>query len=145
MSYKILLLYPCLYYVKWFNIPKPNDPLMKQYFFELNAILDSEEEPVFFLSDLREGHITNAHLLIQLVKVLDHKNYGGGCSFGDSAMVQADVSMFNYMQQMSRGNNRQQANEVFASPQEAIAHVEQRFPDIRSSVDWDEVISGRIF
>jgi hypothetical protein len=145
MSYKILLLYPRLYYVKWFNIPKPNEPLMKQYFFELNAILDSEEEAVFFVSDLREGHITNAHLFIQLIKVLDHKNYGGGCSFGDTAMVQADVSMFNYMQKMSRGRASKQSNEMFASPEEAIIYIEKRFPDISSTVDWDEVISGRIF
>lgn len=145
MSYKILLLTPCLYYVKWFDIPKTNNPLMNQYFFELNAILDSEEKPVYFLSDLRDGHITNAHLLIQLAKVLDHKNYGGGCAFGDNAMVQGDVSMFQYMQKMSRGHNTKNSLELFASHEEAIAHLETFEPNITKGIDWDEIISGQIF
>jgi hypothetical protein len=145
MSYRILWLNPCLYYVKWFEIPKPNSQIMKSYFFELNAILDSEENPVYFLSDLRKGHITNVHLLLQLAKVLKHENYGGGAAFSDNLSASADMSMFRYIQNMSRSTNPKNSHELFSTAEEAIAFVESLDAGITNNIDWDEILSGAIF
>ena len=145
MSYRILMLNPCLYYIKWFEIPKPNSQMMKNHFFELNAILDSEEQPAYFISDLREGHITNVHLLLQLAKILDHKNYGGGCSFSSTPAASTDATMFQYIQNVSRGKNTANSNKLFATAEEAIAYVESLKKGITDNIDWDEIVTGAIF
>lgn len=141
MSYKILMLNPNLYYIKWFEIPKPNSTLMKNYFFELNAILDSEEHPVYFLSDLRDGHITNIHLLLQLARVLDHKNFGGCSYFSDKTAAARDVNMFRFVQ--SSGNSNKHI--LFSTPDEAITYLETMQDGITKQIDWDEVLNGAIF
>lgn len=145
MSYRILWLNPCLYYVKWLEIPKPNSPIMKNYFFELNAILDSEENSVYFLSDLRKGHITNVHLLLQLAKVLSHKNYAGGAAFSGNVSASTDMSMFRYIQDMSRNSNSKSSHELFPSAEEAIDYVESLDAGITKDIDWDEILSEAIF
>ena len=143
MSYRILWLNPRLYYVKWFEIPKPNSPIMKNYFYELNAILDSEEHSVYFLSDLRQGHITNVHLLLQLARVLSHKNYAGGVSFSDKMAASTDMSMFKYIQQMSRSTAS--SHELFITAEEAIAYLESLDAGITNNINWDEILSDAIF
>jgi len=145
MSYRILWLNPCLYYVKWFEIPKPNSQMMKNYFFELNAILDSEENPVYFLSDLRKGHITNVHLLLQLAKVLNHKNYGGGAAFSDKGSASTDMSMFQYIQKMSRSTTANTNHQLFVTAEEAIAYLESLEADITRDIHWEEILSDAIF
>lgn len=145
MSYKILRVNPCLYYIKWFEIPKPNNPVMDQYFFELTAILDSEENPVYILSDLRDGHITNIHFLLQLARVLTHKNYGGGATFDDNVNAQKDVYMFNMIQNMNRSKNPRDGVALFDNPEDALDHVELIQPTITQGVDWDEILRGAIF
>lgn len=145
MSYRILWLNPSLYYVKWFEIPKPNSQMMKNYFFELNAILDSEEQPVYFLSDLRKGHITNVHLLLQLAKVLSHKNYGGGVAFSDKSSASTDMSMFQYIQKMSRSTNASASHQLFVTAEEAIAYLESIETGITKDINWDEILSDAIF
>ena len=145
LSYKILWLNPCLYYIKWFEIPKPNSKIMKNYFFELNAILDSEEKLVYFLSDLRKGHITNVHLLLQLAKVLSHKNYGGGAAFSDNSSASSDMSMFRYIQNMSHSANPKHSHELFLTAEEAIAYIESLEAGITQNIDWDEILSDAIF
>jgi hypothetical protein len=145
MSYRILWLNPCLYYVKWFEIPKPNSQIIKNYFFELNAILDSEENPVYFLSDLRKGHITNVHLLLQLAKVLSHKNYGGGAAFSSNSLASSDMSMFRYIQDMSRNTNPKHNHELFSTSEEAIAYIESLESGITKDINWDDILSDAIF
>ncbi len=145
MSYKILLLKPTLYYVKWSQIPKANSPEMQRYFFEMNAILDSEAQPVYFLSDLRDGHITNAHLLLQLARVLDHKNYAGGASFSQNNNANRDLRILNYIKTANRNGNTKAPNKVFFTPQEALEYLEEMMPTITDGVDWDEILSGQIF
>jgi len=145
MSYKILLLKPKLYYIKWTEIPKPNSPLMERYLFEMNAILDSEEDPVYFLSDLREGHITNAHLLLQLARVLDHKNYAGGASFSQNDAAERDQRMLQYIQTANRNSKIKAPNKVFLTPHEALDYLDEVKPGLIEGVDWDEVLSGDIF
>lgn len=145
MPYKILLLKPQLYYVKWSEIPKPNSPQMERYFFEMNAILDSEEQTVYFLSDLRDGHITNAHLLLQLARVLDHKNYGGGASFSQNNAAERDLRMLSYIQTANMKAHVKAPNKLFLTPQEALDYLESVHPTITSDVDWDEILSGAIF
>jgi hypothetical protein len=145
MSYRILWLNSSLYYIKWFEIPKPNSQIMKNYFFELNAILDSEEDLVYFLSDLRMGHITNIHLLLQLAKVLSHKNYGGGASFSDNVSASSDMTMFQYIQKMSRSTSTDHKHELFVTSDEALDYLESLEVGITQNVDWDEVLSDAIF
>jgi len=142
MSYKTLLLNPCLYYVKWFEIPKPNSPLMDQYFSELNAILDSEDKPIFLISDLRDGHIANVHFLLQMARILTHRNYGGGCAFTENARAHNDVSMFNMIQ---RSSTPKDSTALFDNPEDAIAYLETLESHITEGIDWDEVLSGDIF
>lgn len=144
MSYKILMLNPCLYYIKWFEIPKPNSTLMKNYFFELNAILDSEEQQVYFLSDLREGHITNIHLLLQLARVLNHVNFGGCYYFSDKPSASRDITMFRYIQSTNGGDNGSK-HVLFPTPEEAIDRLEAKQTGITREIDWDVILSGAIF
>jgi len=139
------MLNPCLYYIKWFEIPKPNSTLMKNYFFELNAILDSEDQQVYFLSDLREGHITNVHLLLQLAKVLNHENFGGCCYFSDKTAASRDITMFRYIQSTSRSTGDSNKHALFSTAEEAINHVESLEQGITQQIDWDEILSGAIF
>lgn len=144
MPYKILMLNPRLYYIKWFEIPKPNSTLMKNYFFELNAILDSEEQPVYFLSDLRQGHITNIHLLLQLAKVLNHVNFGGCYYFSDKVAASRDIKMFRYIQSTNAGGNGSK-HVLFSTPEEAINHLESAEIGITKQIAWDDILSGAIF
>jgi len=145
MTYRILWLSPRLYYVKWFEIPKPNSQLMKNYFFELNAILDSEDDTVYFLSDMRKGHITNVHLLLQLAKVLSHKNYGGGAAFSDRVAASTDMSMFRYIQNASRSATTNHHHELFITANEAIDYLESLKTGITDNINWDEILSDAIF
>ena len=141
MSYKILLINPYLYYIKWLEIPKPTSTLMKNYFFELNAILDSEDSSVYFLSDLRQGHITNIHLLMQLAKVLNHVNFGGCVYFGDTSATNRDLNMFRLIQS-ANGTNK---HTLFSTPEEAITFLEQQKPGITHQINWGEILNGEIF
>lgn len=139
------MLKPRLYYVKWLEIPKPNSALIESYFYELKAILNSEDEAVYFLSDLRSGHITHARLMQRLASVLHHKNYAGGASFSEDPSAAFDMKMFRFIRTKEGILQGHDANTLFQKPEDAIAYIDSLENGITSDVEWDMILSDAIF
>lgn len=122
-------------FIRWEK--SPTDPNITTAFIrELHEILHSVTEPVFFLSDLRKGRITDVRSLQGLAELTKHKNWGGGAAFSENPMTKIFVDT---VKRLARDINTRDG--MFMSPEKAIAYLESLQPDITSDIDWNEVLT----
>lgn len=131
--YTITRIKPNLMFVRWFATPLNREDVVRAYFGELRHILQTATQPIYAISDLRDGRITDVKLLYELSKVLDHPHWGGGTSFSSTltGTLYADV----YAQFAD-------ARELPAteSLESALAALETLQPGIADGVDWERII-----
>ncbi|GAB4545998.1 MAG: hypothetical protein OHK0023_05110 [Anaerolineae bacterium] len=135
MYYEIRPLSDQLYFIRWFPTPAENRRPESQYVWEIADILRKAEQPLYFLSDLRLGRITNVSILQQLAKVINHSKYGGSTAFSESLMSELFVGVF------SRFADPGEAEHAFYKTlDQALGYLERIKPGITAEINWETVV-----
>lgn len=131
MFYKMQLLKADLLLIRWHNEALEGYKSQADYLADLRRYLDAAEQPIYVLSDLRYGKITDVRILQQLGKLTYHPNYGGGTAFSDDISAEIYVGVF------SRFASRPKREEgIHANLAEALAYLESLRAGISEEVDW---------
>lgn len=102
----------------------------KQWEKDIQVFMDSATEPVYFVSDLRLGHVADVGILRELGKYTSHPNWGGGCSLGK------ELSTKIYVQTYERLSPAKQGGVVKTSVPEIAAYLESLEAGITEGIDW---------
>ncbi|MCE7946806.1 MAG: hypothetical protein DYG88_05190 [Chloroflexi bacterium CFX4] len=132
MFYEIHQLTEQLLYIRWIAQAQPNCHPEGEYIADLRHRFDTATQPLYIVSDLRHGKITNVRILQQLGKLTFHPNFGGGTAFTENFTTTIYVSIF---ARFSAEAKRE--NDIFSSLSEALAHLESLKAGVTEGVDWE--------
>jgi hypothetical protein len=136
MHYYLKALSEELLFIKWYKVPVGEATQPESHFIhDLKERLDTSPHPLYFLSDLRQGRITDVKILHQLGQLTRHANYGGGMAFSGDLISGIFVGVFSEFALPEKGTD------VFHETiQDALAHLEAMKPGVTQVVDWAEVL-----
>ncbi|MBZ0305202.1 MAG: hypothetical protein K8I82_03955 [Anaerolineae bacterium] len=134
MIYNIHFLTDQLVYIKWNGIPTMEQGL--QFLQEFQSILDQAHHPLYFLSDLREGHIKNTHLIRRLSAFNEHPNFGGGTGFSDNPCMQATLRLWT---QFSSVQDR--ISHIWPRSCDAVEYLETLRPGLTKNLNWEGILN----
>ena len=133
MEYVSQLVASNLLYICWYPTPCENSRPESAFIGELAAYLRDSSGPFYFLSNLRQGRITDRRTLQALGLLTKHENWGGSAAFSDELVSGAYVNVFTaYASKKER--------EIWDTPEDAIAALEVLKPGLTSGIDWKAVI-----
>lgn len=107
----------------------------RRYIRDLQEIMDDVDHPLYFLSDLREGRITDMRSLLSLAKLTKHRNWGGGAAFSSNPMTKVFVDTVRRL-----SSDIETRDGIFHTPEEAVAYLESLKSGIADGIDWDDAI-----
>ncbi len=137
MFYEIRQLTKQLLYIRWVAHAQPNHHPESEYINDLRHRFDTATQPLYIVSDLRYGKITNVRILQQLGKLTFHPNFGGGTAFTENFTTTIYVSIF---ARFSAESKRE--DDVYSSLSEALAHLESLKAGVTEGVDWDMFVQN---
>lgn len=138
VTYEIRKLTDELVLITWFRSPVPNSQDEHNYIEELRSMLDTSENELYFISDLRLGRIMGAKTLQRLGDLSHHANWAGSTAFSQNPVTSLFVRNF-----AVSGRNVDMKDELKKTLDEALNYLETLKPGITRSIDWDSIISGR--
>lgn len=139
MDYTITKLSPELYYVRWLEAPQIGSSSERQYITDIHVILDETPMPIFVISDLRQGRISNAMVLRELGKLANHPKIAGSTGFSSDPVTSLMMGVFKqYANRVLRGTDHQ----TWETPEEAIVYLERLKPGITMDIEWDQIIGN---
>lgn len=134
MFYKMQLLKSDLLLIRWHSEPLEGYRPEANYLGDFRKYLDEATQPIYVLSDLRHGKITDVRILQQLGRLTFHTNYGSGTAFSDDMGAEIYVGVF------SRFAARPKREEgVHSSLAEALAYLESLKAGVTEGADWENV------
>lgn len=133
MDYEIQKLKPDLIFIRWHRPPTRQSDSQKTFLADLKKILDEAPMPIFFLSDLRRGVITNLETLRRLGELTLHPNWGGGVSYGTKFSTDMYVDTFENLSLRKTGDH------MAYTLEDALAYLESLKSGLTSDVDWDSL------
>jgi hypothetical protein len=134
MFYEITELKENFLYVRWSPKETPKSQPQARYIADLRSRFDAAKQPIYVLSDLRFGKITDVHLLQQLGKLTYHPNFGGGTAFT------ADVSAMLYVGVFLRfAAHTKREDGLHTTLAEALAYIESLKAGLTEGIDWEKV------
>jgi len=134
MYYVITPLSSTLYFIRWQRQAAETIRHEPDFLEDLKALLDAAETPIYFLSDLREGRIINHMTLQRLGQLTRHANWGGGAAFSEDPLTRRFMGVFaRFSEPEKREDN------LWKTPEEAIAYLESLCEGVSAGVDWDSV------
>lgn len=134
--YKIVQLTSELVYIKWLRFAEDAQYVEEQHIItDLRQLLDNTSCPLYVLSDLRGGRITEVTRLKQLAALTHHPNFGGSAAFAKDPLSTIFAGVF---RQLTRNN--QQNPEIYELPEEAIGFLESLKPGLTTTIDWAAVL-----
>jgi hypothetical protein len=133
MAYVVNRLNPHLTMIVWMRTPLPAEA--KDFIHTLQTILDTADEPQYFISDLRRGQIVDVRIIHQLSALTKHANWAGSTAFSQSPISKLFLGSFRKMV------NASDKNMSFDLPEDAIAFLEALSPNLTSSLDWPHILS----
>ena len=95
MTYSCQYLSQNLILVTWYAYPTEDDEC--RFLAEHRQQLDAAEEPLYYISDLRQGRVISGDTLEQMSDLTKHPNYGGGTAFSSDPISRIMVSSFRRM------------------------------------------------
>lgn len=134
MFYRMQLLKDDLLLIRWQSKPMEGYKPQTEYIAELRNYLDAATQPIYVVSDLRRGKITDVHMLQQLGRLTYHRMYGGGVAFADDISAEVYVGVFSHFAARSK-----REREVYNSLADALAHLETLKAGISAGVDWESL------
>ncbi len=144
MDYQITRVSDVLWFIRWYN--EPSSPETEPNFLaDLLYILDHTDKLVYFISDLRQGCITNVETLRRLGEMTRHPVWGGSSAFSGSSSLQEGtlytkhfVNLFSKYSEHDK--HRFVKEEFWFTPEDALAHLEVIAPGITAGIDWSQLI-----
>lgn len=135
MFYKMQLLKPNLLVIRWLSVPAEGYQPQSNYIAQFRAHLEAATQPIYILSDLRHGRITDVRILQQLGKLTYHPVFGGGTAFAGDISTEIYVGAFTRFASRSK-----QVDTVHTSLEAALAYLETLQAGITQDVDWSIVL-----
>jgi hypothetical protein len=136
MNYSIRQLSSELFYIRWHPRSGFNVADEKQFIHDLKVILNHAPDPVYFISDLRQGRITNVAVLNELAHLTRHKHWAGSTAFGKNPLSAIFVNTFSALAGQSRSHK-----EIYDTPEECLMYLESLRLHLTHGIDWNEVLS----
>lgn len=137
MVYQIIPLSEQLYFIRWRTTPPAGSEIEQQFIAALQDLLDAASEPIYFMSDLRRGRISNVRALHQLSKLADHPNWGGGTSFSNNPVTMVLAGVF--AEFVKHGDHPELTSD---NPEAAIAFLESLKEGLTVNIDWVDILKG---
>jgi hypothetical protein len=125
-----------LYFIRWEG-GKATRTDGQQYILMFESLLAKATSPIYFITDLRQGHIGDIDILRRLSKLSSHPFWGGGTAFGNAPESEVFASFFARMVERQRRDD-----DVWPRPEQALAYLEALKPGITQGIDWAALIEG---
>lgn len=137
MHYRITQLKDNLVYIKWYRAPQPHSKLVKEFIGDLQTHLNAASAGIFFISDLRQGRITDMHIIQQLAELTRHPHWAGSTAFSDNYASTVLVRSFSTFAGQPKDHR-----EIWTTPEEAIAYLESLKPGLTEGIDWRTLLDA---
>lgn len=135
MPHKFVQLSPELYLIRWQRSPSVAEA--NQFINEHIQLLDDASHPLYFISDLRQGYITDTMVIRRLAKLTEHPNYGGGTAFGTGGnLATTFVGIFF---RFARGVNYE--HNMWRTAKEALTYLESLKAGLTANIDWEDTLN----
>jgi hypothetical protein len=121
-----------LIYIRWHQTP--GDKSRRDYLKDIQQLLDETTHPLYFISDLRHGRISDLNTLRALIKILDTDKYGGSSSFCEDPTTRFLAGAFEAFTGTIEGKDK-----TCDTPDEAVAFLETLKPGLTEHIDWKAV------
>ncbi len=132
VPYTITPLSDKLIYIRWTTSPTVVDA--EEFIRTLKKLLNERETPVYFISDLRHGQITNAGTIQKLAELTAHPNWAGSTAFGNTLVATIFVDIF------KRLKGAKSDREIWPTAQQALDYLEGISPGLTKGIDWEAVL-----
>jgi hypothetical protein len=133
VPYTITPLSDNLIYIRWTTSPTLVDA--EEFIRTLKKLLNERKTPVYFISDLRHGQITNAGTIQKLAELTAHPNWAGSTAFANTLVATIFVDIF---KRLTRTTKRER--EIWPTPQQALDYLEGISPGLTKGIDWEAVL-----
>lgn len=134
MDFEIRILKSNLILIRWHCIPKDQQEAGREWVKALKQQLNEASEPLYFISDLRNGYISDISVLNRASDLSKHRMWGGGVSLSTAHITSIFVDIFASLGawdvQDGMKNNQQ----------ELVKFLEEMESGITADVDWDAVL-----
>ncbi|MCB9436999.1 MAG: hypothetical protein H6673_08395 [Anaerolineales bacterium] len=135
MPYEFIRLSPELYLIRWYRSPSVAEAT--QFVDEHLQLLDNALHPLYFISDLRQGYITDTIVIRRLAKLTQHANYGGGTAFGTSNNLAS--SFVGIFFRFARGVKYE--HNIWHTAKEALDYLESLKTGLTANINWDDTLN----
>lgn len=133
MAYEFDYISSNLILVTWLRYPTKNE---EQHFLKVHAEqLESATEPIYYISDLRQGRIVTMDIVNKMSQLARHSNYGGSTAFSKDLISKIMVQSFQTFSQDALNKSL-----MVETVEEALAFLETLNAGITQSIDWDDYI-----
>jgi len=132
-AFEILTLSAELILIRWLQMPDESDAIA--YIRQLEDVIENAAGKVYFVSDLRRGHVENVHVIRRIGKLAGHANWGGGPALVESGRAQVYVGLF------QRFSHTDTIDYIFQSIPDVLAELERLKPGITVGHDWDTLLA----
>ncbi len=137
-AYEFIRLSDELVYIRWDRMPSKEDNV--RYIAELRDLLDHAQHPLYFISDLRRGHLSDTRTIQELSRLASHKNWGAGTSFASGEINQPVKKIFvGLFVNLSRDKSR--TGQITGSLDEALEYLEEVKPGVTQNIDWETMLA----
>jgi hypothetical protein len=134
MDYEIVQVASNLIFIRWFNEPSAA-ATETRFLADLKQIVECSTQPVYFISDLRRGKITNVETLRRLGEMTRMHNWGGSSAFTDDSYTSLFVNLYSKYGDHSK-------EEVWTKPEQALKRLEGLCPGITAGIDWKALLES---
>lgn len=139
MDYQITCVSHKLVFIRWLREPeeaKSED----QFIHDLKAVLDEAANPVYILSDLREGRLKNVDAIRKLAGlVAHHPHFAGGTSFSHDLYTPMFVNLYSKFSHQAKT-----VREIWPSLHEALNYLESLEPGITQGIEWESLVYSQV-
>lgn len=143
MDYQITRVSHALWFIRWYNEPSSSET-ETSFLADLQALLDKADQPIYFISDLRQGCITNVETLRQLGEMTRHPLWGGSSAFTGGSLQEGALYTRHFVNLFSKYSEHEKHRlvneELWFTPEDALMHLEAIAPGITAEIDWYALI-----
>lgn len=133
MTYSFRNLSKQLVLIRWEKTP--NEKEREQFLHEVKRTLENAESPIYFISDLRRGRISDLQTIRQLIQILEHKNYAGSVSFSSDTRTKLIAGVFTKL-----ANTEGMRDKDCETLEEAMGFLESLSAGLTKDIDWESVL-----
>ena len=126
-----------LIFIKWYKAANEHTRPENEYIDDLRQRIVTSPQPLYFLSDLRQGRIVDVGILQRLGSLTRHPNYGGGSAFSEDVVSSMFVGVFSKFADAEKGSSV-----FYKTIDQALAYLEALKPGVTTTVDWEVFINS---